>query len=251
LPFAGGSIFSIPIFANLLLQRLSEEDRASLGEPELVTLPLRQSLHAADGAISHVYFIEQGIASVVANVEGKMAVELGLIGPEGMAGLGAVYGDRGSPFHVFMQSEGAAYRFDFEKVAGALDRRPALRKLLLRYARTFAIQVATTALANGRSKLDERLCRWLLMVSDRVGNHFSITHEFIALMLAVRRSGVTLALQILEGEGLIRATRGHVSILDRDGLIEHANGAYGFAEREYERLMGVSARHAGASAEAV
>ena len=70
-------------------------------------------------------------------------------------------------------------------------------------------------------------------------------------MLAVRRSGVTLAVQILEGEGLIRATRGHVTILDREGLIDGANGAYGFAEREYERLMGVSASYAGAAAAAV
>jgi CRP-like cAMP-binding protein len=230
---------------------MSEEDRASMGEPELVTLPLRKSLHPEEGGASHVYFMEQGIASVVANLEGKIAVELGLVGPEGMTALGVVYGDSGTPFHTFMQAEGAAYRYDFDTVSRAIDERPQLRKFLLRYARTFAIQVATTALANGRSKLDERLCRWLLMVSDRVGNRFQITHEFIALMLAVRRSGVTLAIQILEGEGLIRATRGQVSILDREGLIEGANGAYGFAEREYERLMGMSAAYAGQHADAV
>jgi CRP-like cAMP-binding protein len=141
-----------------------------------------------------------------------------------------------------MQSEGSAYRFNFETVSRAIDERAPLRRLMLRYARSFTIQVAATALANGRSKLDERLCRWLLMVSDRVGPRFPITHEFIALMLAVRRSGVTLALQILEGEGLIRAGRGIITIIDRDGLIEGSNGAYGFAEREYERLMGVSGR---------
>jgi hypothetical protein len=76
------------------------------------------------------------------------------------------------------------------------------------------------------------------MVGDRAGNRFPITHEFISLMLAVRRSGVTLAVQILEGKGLIRAGRGAIEIIDRDGLIEGANGAYGLAEREYERLLG-------------
>ena len=233
-------LFLIPIYSNLLLQQLSEEDRASLGEAELVSLPLRESLHPPQGVHGHVYFIEQGIASVVANLEGRIGVELGLVGHEGMTALGAVYGDTGSPFHTFMQAEGSAYRFSFETVRRAIDERPSLRHVMLRYARTFAIQVASTALANGRSKLDERLCRWLLMVSDRVGPRFAITHEFIALMLAVRRSGVTLAVQILEGKGLIRATRGNVTILDRQGLIEGSNGAYGFAEREYQRLMGVA-----------
>jgi CRP-like cAMP-binding protein len=107
-----------------------------------------------------------------------------------------------------------------------------------RYARAFSIQVATTALANGRSKLDERLARWLLMVSDRVGTTFPITHEFISLMLGVRRPGVTLAIQILEGKGMIRASRGSVTILDRHGLIGLANGSYGFAEAHYARLLG-------------
>jgi CRP-like cAMP-binding protein len=224
---------------------MSEEDRASLGEPELVTLGLRQSLHPEVDQQSHVYFMERGVASVVANVNGQKAVELGLVGHEGMAELGIIYGDPGSPFHTFMQSEGAAYRFKYERVAKALDQRPELRALMLRYARSFAIQVASTALANGRAKLEERLCRWLLMVSDRVGVRFDITHEFIALMLAVRRSGVTLAIQMLEGDGLIRATRGNIAIVDRDGLIETSNGVYGFAESEYERLMGVSAAYAG------
>jgi CRP-like cAMP-binding protein len=221
-----------------LLLKMSAADRASLGEGELVALPLREGLEPAGTERKFVYFIEQGIASVVAENEGRVAVELGIIGHEGMAGLGVVYGDEGSPFQTYMQVEGSGYRFDAHRLRVALDERPTLRKLMLHYARAFSIQVATTALANGRSKLDQRLCRWLLMVSDRTGPRFSITHEFIALMLAVRRSGVTLALQILEGKGLIRSTRGNITIVDREGLVEAANGAYGFAEREYQRLLG-------------
>lgn len=217
---------------------MSADDRASLGEGEFVDLALRHPLDAAGGEAGFVYFMESGIASVVAGTEGRAAVELGIIGREGMTGLGVVYGDDQHPFQTFIQVEGSAQRFPMAGFKTALETRPAMRALMLRYARAFSIQVATTALANGRSKLDERLCRWLLMVSDRVGRQFSITHEFIALMLAVRRSGVTLAIQILEGKGLIRASRGSITIVDREGLTAMANGAYGFAEREYKRLIG-------------
>lgn len=217
---------------------MSRDDLASLGAGELVSLELRQDLAGSDRQQPCVYFMERGIASVVAEVVEGRGVELGVVGREGMVGVGIVYGDAGRPFRIFMQMEGAAYRFSAERMTAAMAERPTLRRLMLRYARTFSIQVATTALANGRSKLDERLCRWLLMVGDRAGPRFNITHEFIAVMLAVRRSGVTLALQTLEGKGLIRAMRGSITIVDRNGLIAMANGAYGFAEREYKRLLG-------------
>jgi len=119
-----------------------------------------------------------------------------------------------------------------------MERHDEIRRAFLRYARAFSIQVATTALANGRARLDERLARWLLMVQDRSGTTFPITHEFISVMLGVRRPGVTLAIQILEGNGLIEARRGVVTIVDRDGLIKLSNGAYGVAEKHYERLLG-------------
>ena len=109
--------------------------------------------------------------------------------------------------------------------------------MLLCYTRAFSVQVATTAVANGHGTLEARLYRWLLMVGDRLGQSFAVTHQFLALMLGVRRSGVTLAIQILEGRGLIKATRGNVTIIDRPGLIEHAAGTYGFAEAEYDRLL--------------
>lgn len=87
--------------------------------------------------------------------------------------------------------------------------------------------MASTSIANGQALLEERLARWLLMVGDRLGSSFQIAHEFLAAMLAVRRSGVTLALQVLEGKGMIRSTRGNVAITDRDGLLARANGAHG------------------------
>jgi CRP-like cAMP-binding protein len=225
-------------FENRLLRLMAEDDLASLGEPVPVSLELRQPLDEAGGeAMPYVYFFESGIASVVADRAGKMGVELGIVGHEGMIGLGVTYGELHGTFNSFMQVEGRAYRFDAGQVMAAIEERPQLRRLLLRYAASFSIQVATTAIANGQSRLEERLCRWLLMVSDRVGAHFHITHEFISMMLAVRRSGVTLAVQILEGKGLIRAGRATIEIIDRKGLIEGANGAYGLAEREYARLV--------------
>ena len=224
------------VLQNRLLQLLSRQAIDMLS-PQLVTLAMRQHLDG-EAESGKVYFIETGVASVIADTNGNMAVELGIVGREGMIGLSVVYGDDQNPYQTIMQVEGSAMLVEAERLRRAIDDQPEVRALTLRFARAFSIQVAATALANGRAKLDERLARWLLMVSDRAGPHFAITHEFISVMLGVRRSGVTLAIQILEGKGLIRASRGSVSVLDREGLIAAANGAYGFAERHYARLLG-------------
>jgi CRP-like cAMP-binding protein len=223
--------------ANRLLKLLSPAALDALGPLERLTLPMRKRIGGHEQP-DEVYFMEDGVASVVADIDAKMAIELGIVGNEGLIGLNLVYGDDADPFVVMMQVDGTALRADAQKVKSAIDGVDEVRGVFLRYARAFSIQVATTALANGRSKLDERLARWLLMVSDRAGTTFPITHEFISLMLGVRRPGVTLAIQILEGKGVIRATRGAVTILDRDGLVGLANGAYGFAEAHYARLLG-------------
>jgi CRP-like cAMP-binding protein len=205
--------------------------------PELVMISMRQPLDSAAES-GRVYFIESGVASVIADVDSKLAVELGIVGREGMIGLSVVYGDSENPYQTIMQVEGSAMVVAAERLSAIIDERREVRNVMLHFARAFSIQVASTALANGRSKLDERLARWLLMVSDRVGSTFPITHEFISIMLGVRRSGVTLAIQILEGKGYIKATRGSISLLDRPALVQAANGAYGFAERHYARLLG-------------
>ncbi|MET0530450.1 MAG: Crp/Fnr family transcriptional regulator [Microvirga sp.] len=226
---------SIPI-RNQLLRVMDAQAVAALA-PELVGLEMRQRIVSASET-GIVYFIEDGVASVIAEFQGKLAVELGIVGREGMIGLSVVYGDHENPFQTVMQVAGSALKVDADRLRSLMAERPEVRALMLRFARAFSIQVASTALANGRSKLDERLARWLLMVGDRVGPSFSITHEFISIMLGVRRSGVTLAIQILEGKGFIRATRGAITILDRSGLVGAANSAYGFAEVHYERLLG-------------
>jgi CRP-like cAMP-binding protein len=113
-----------------------------------------------------------------------------------------------------------------------------LRKVLLRFVHSFMIQATHTAVANGSAKLEERLARWLLMAHDRLdGDRLRLVHEFLARMLGVRRPGVTVAIHALESSGVIESARGVITVVDREGLEEMANGSYGVPEREYERLM--------------
>jgi CRP-like cAMP-binding protein len=122
-----------------------------------------------------------------------------------------------------------------------------LRKLLMKYMQTLSTQTSYTALSNAVHHVDERLARWLLMCHDRVdGDEFALTHEFLSLMLAVRRPSVTTALHVLEGNGFIRSVRGYITILDRAALETFAADAYGRPEEEYRRLIGAIGREAGA-----
>ena len=114
-----------------------------------------------------------------------------------------------------------------------------MRSNLLRFAHVFEVQMSQTALANGSFTIERRLARWLLMCQDRVGHpEFLITHEFLSIMLAVRRSGVTVALQKLEGKKIIKSTRARIEILNRKALLQLAESAYGVPEAEYRRLIG-------------
>jgi CRP-like cAMP-binding protein len=223
--------------SNHLLQRLSRKDRKLLGPLEAVDLVLHAPLETTDRTVESIDFIEAGFVSVVADGTSKDPIEIGLIGNEGMSGLAVVLGDTQSPFDTYVQGHGTALRVGAAALRQAMAESPALRAVLLRYARTFVTQIASTAAANGRSNIEERLARWLLMVEDRMGRSFPITHEFLSIMLAVQRPGVTLALQSLATSRLIAATRGNIEIIDRQGLIAATHGAYGLAEREYLRLL--------------
>lgn len=114
-----------------------------------------------------------------------------------------------------------------------------MHERFLLYAHAFLLQTGYTAMANGRAKIEERLARWLLMAHDRIdGDTLTLTHEFLSVMLGVRRPGVTHALNLLERVGLIHATRGIITVIDREGLEENSNGAYGTPESEFNRLFG-------------
>ncbi len=224
---------------NRVLARLSPDDFGLL-QPHLeaVDLPVRKPLENRNKTIEHVYFIEHGFASVVANGRGR-GIEVGLIGREGLTGLALVMGSDRTPHETYIQAAGDGQRISSAELRQAIEASPALHRSLLLYGHAFIVQAAQTALANGRSKIEERLARWLLMAQDRLdGDEVPLTHEFLSVMLGVRRPGVTVALDVLEKKGLIRARRGAVAILNRAGLRKISNGAYGATEAEFQRLFG-------------
>jgi CRP-like cAMP-binding protein len=231
---------------NRLLAALSHTDR-NLLTPALETIGLdaRQILEVPSDPISHVYFVESGLVSVVGTTAPDHRIEVGMVGYEGMTGLSIVLGDDCSANETLVQSAGSAMRVSAKSLRQMMAASSSLTATLLRYVHVFMVQGSQTALANGRGRLDERLARWLLMWHDRVReDDLVITHEFLALLLGVRRQGVTVTLHDLEGKGLIRSTRSLVRILDRQGLQQAANGFYGVPEAEYDRALGFTAGRA-------
>ena len=232
--------------ANQLLAGLNERDRASLAASlEPVKLVVGEHLEMPRTPFVYMYFVDIGIVSVVAVNTRKERAEVGLIGNEGVTGINVLLGPTCSPNEVMVQGEGFAQRIEVAQLRKFMSARTSLREHLHRYVHAFLTQASQTALANGVGRLEERLARWLLMAHDRLaGDGLALTHEFLSIMLAVRRSGVTVALHILEGKGMIRAERGLITVLDREGLIETANGHYGIPEEEYTRVMGGSSSRA-------
>ncbi|MGH1575289.1 Crp/Fnr family transcriptional regulator [Methylobacterium sp. P31] len=225
---------------NRLLAALSAADKALL-EPHLeaVELPLGMVLVEPARTISHAVFVESGLCSVVSGYGEGGRIEVGLFGRDGLAVPALMLGVDRIPHQIFMQVAGRGRRISVQALREAVEASASLRGLLLRYVQTFLMQVAQTAIANAGAPAEERLARWLLMYHDRQdGDDLSVTHEFMAIMLGVRRPTVTVAVHTLEGAGLIRARRGRIRVLSREGLEQAAGRTYGTAESEYERLIG-------------
>ncbi len=224
---------------NRLLSGLTPEDFGLL-QPHLepVSLELRQWVIEAGKPIQHVIFPEHGIISILADTsEGR--IEVGLLGPEGMAGLPVVLGIERSPHGYMVQAAGEALRITAQDLRAALRHSPSLQAGLLRYAHAVMVQTAETAYANAGFTIEARLARWILMTDDRLAREeLPLTHDFLSMMLGVRRPGVTIAVQNLESNRLIRAKRGGITVLDRTGLEEVAGDAYGVSEAEYASAMG-------------
>jgi CRP-like cAMP-binding protein len=224
---------------NQILSHLSPADFGLLS-PHLtqVDLPHRKGLEARNRPIEHAYFIQGGFASVVTSGQKLQNIEVGMIGQEGMTGLALLLGSDRSPHETYMQSAGTGWRISASHLHAAMDESASLRRALLKSAYAFLIQTSFTVLSNGRGKLEERLARWLLMAHDRSsGDELLLTHDLLALMLGVRRPGVTIALSLLHAKGLIEPRRGAIWINDREGLKVAANGAYGASEAEIKRLF--------------
>ena len=213
---------------NRVLARLSRADLALL-RPHLepVDLPLSTVLEIASQRIDTVYFIDHGFASVVADGPGKRDIEIGIIGRECMTGLALVLGQDRARHTTYIQVAGAGQRMSAAKLRQAMAHSASLHRALLQCVHAFLNQTTETALANGRSKNEERLARWLLMAHDRIdGSEVPLTHKLLAIMLGVQRPAVTVAVQALEREGLIKAGRRAITVLNRRGLIRFSKGAY-------------------------
>jgi CRP-like cAMP-binding protein len=229
---------------NVLLRALPAEAYARLQPSmEKIDLPIKFDVVLSDVPTTHVIFIESGLASVVATSSDDEAVEVGHVGLEGVAGAHVVLQTDRTPNKTFMQVAGDGIRVPVVDIQAMVAEIPAANTLLLNYVHCAELQLSHSSLANARYNMHERLARWLLMCHDRLdGDDLPLTHEFLSLMLGVRRSGVTNELHIIEGMLAIKATRANIRVTNREKLEEIAGGCYGLPEREYERLIGLSGR---------
>jgi CRP-like cAMP-binding protein len=184
----------------------------------------------------------------VANSDTPKAIEVAVIGRDGMSGASVTLGGLRSPHKTFMQVEGSGLRLSTQALQNGMLRSPSLHKMLLQYVDQLMRDMAESVVSAGRYGVQERLARWLLMCQDRLeSDHVPLTHDFLALMLGVRRPGVTVALQMLEGEHAIRSDRADVIVLDRTRLEKLAAGGYTPLKRDLGRLREPASYEAGPS----
>ncbi len=224
---------------NKLLSVLPAADfQLVAAELEHVVLPRGTLLGEAGEAIDYVYFLTSGIGTIVATTPEGRSAEAGVFGFDGYVPTSAVAGTEFNAHDVIVQIDAEAYRMRYSSFRRLMNDNRNLNKLMIRSIEAFAVQLAYTAISNALHEVSERLARWLLMCHDRVpGNELALTHDFISLMLAVRRPSVTTSLHVLEGNGFIKAERGNITIRNRPALEEFAHDAYGKPEEEYKRLM--------------
>jgi len=211
-----------PAFGNQILQALPADEIRRL-RPYLTRIRLANGavLQQAGERIDQAYFVEQGVVSMVATADSaESRVEVGLIGREGLVGALALLTPEALTYaQAMVQMPGAAYRIPSAALVANLENAPTLRRLTLQAFEASLAQLTQTAACNSRHTVPERLSRWLLMAHDRVdGDDLPLTQEFLAIMLAVRRPGVTIAVGALEASGLVRHSRGRIMICDRPGL---------------------------------
>ena len=167
------------------------------------------------------------------------AAEVGTIGNEGVVGLPLLFGDDRAPTSVYVQVPGIGLRMKARRFEQELARSASMRAVMLRYAHAFFNQVAQSAACNHFHSIQQRCARWMLMTHDRMqSDEFLLTQEFLAMMLGVQRTGVSGAAAGLQRAGLVRYNRGHVTILDRGGLVRRSCECYGVFKREFDRLLG-------------
>jgi len=205
---------------------------------EAVDLPLGLVLYESGAPLEHVYFPANAIVSLLYVMENGASAEIAVVGNEGLVGISLFMGGDTTPSRAVVQSAGQGFRLPAAAMKEEFDRSGPVMHLLLRYTQALITQMAQTAVCNRHHTLDQQLCRWLLLSLDRLqGNELRMTQELIANMLGVRREGVTAAALHLQQAGLIRYSRGHISVLDRAALERRSCECYGVVKKEYDRLL--------------
>jgi len=224
---------------NHLLAALPDvEAQRWLPQLERVDMPLGQVLYESGGTLSHVYFPTTAIVSLLYVMENGASAEIAVVGNEGIVGISLFMGGDSTSSRAVVQSAGLGYRLKAQIMKDDFNRAGPVLHLLLRYTQALITQMAQTAVCNRHHSLDQQLCRWLLLSLDRLqGNELVMTQELIANMLGVRREGVTEGALKLQQAGLIRYARGHISVLDRDGLEKRSCECYAVVKKEYDRLL--------------
>ena len=199
---------------------------------EAVDMPLGEVLYESGNMLGHVYFPTTAIVSLLYVMEDGASAEIAVVGNEGIVGISLFMGGGSTPSRAVVQSAGAGLRLRAQILKDEFNRNGAVLHLLLRYTQALITQMAQTAVCNRHHSLDQQLCRWLLLSLDRLqGNELVMTQELIANMLGVRREGVTEAALSLQQAGLIRYTRGHISVLDRARLEKRTCECYAVVKK--------------------
>jgi len=218
---------------NQLLASFPEQEWARVAPLlERVEMPLGSVVYEAGVALPYVYFPTTSIVSLLYVMENGASAEIAVVGNEGIVGISLFMGGESTSSRAVIQSAGSGCRLEAEVLKEEFARGGPVLHLLLRYTQALITQMAQTAVCNRHHSLDQQLCRWLLLSLDRLE-----ANELIANMLGVRREGVTEGALKLQKAGLIRYSRGHITILDRAGLEQRTCECYAVVKREYDRLL--------------
>jgi CRP-like cAMP-binding protein len=207
---------------------------------ESVPLSLGEVIYEAGAPLSHVYFPINSIVSLLRVMEDGASAEIAVVGNEGVVGVALFLGGQTTPSRALVQSAGFAYRLPSESLRAEFARIGGLHNLLLRYTQALLTQMAQTAVCNRHHTVDQQLCRWLLLSLDRLSSsELTMTQELIANMLGVRREGVTEAAGKLQSSGIIRYSRGVITVVDRPQLEARVCECYEVVKKEFDRLLPV------------
>lgn len=230
---------SVAPIKNRILASLPAEERARLSQKlKPVNLEQGQVLNNPEEPVQHIYFINDALVSILSLLSDGSTIEVGVVGRDGISDTSVLFGTNVAAHQALVQIPGSALRIKTEAFTEEIERGGQLQLLLLRYARLLLTQISQVSACNSLHTIEERLARWLLMSAYRVeSNELPLTQEFLSHMLGVRRAGVTVAARVLQSAGLIKYNRGHITILDEEGLEASACECYQITRDDLKRFL--------------